>query len=148
MESVESVEQVLFNNYLFEDKIVKYLTDSDLKNFSETCKVANEISKHTIIQRKYEFFNSEYLKKFRVLYNECVDRTSDSILLINYLKLCDFFISKEYLKLIMFRKRPLFFENVIKLLDKALLRDDYYRPDLLKKTQEYSDIIQRIYSNC
>ena len=150
MDSVESVEeQVLFNNYLFEMKISKYLKDSDLKKFSETCKSAHEISNSTLIKRKFNFFNSQYLKRFRKLYDNTVVSSGDrsTINLNNYLRLCRFFISKEYITLTFFRRKPLFFENVMSMLNKALDQLDEYTPGLLKEVQEYSDKIQNIYAN-
>jgi len=143
----KQMELVLFNNYLFEYKISTYLTDFELKNFSETCNSARKISKYSLVDRKHKFFNSEYLKKFRVLHTSLVNKEENSVILDNFLVLCDFFISKEYITLIFFRERPGFFQSIMTLLDEATYKLDYYPPGILLKVRDYSDKIQRIYAN-
>ena len=126
-------------------KMSNYLSDSDLLNFSETCKSAKEVSIPILQTRKFNFSKSEYLVHFRKLYNDT--REGDKITLINFLKLIEFFINKEYITLYFFRQKPKMFEHAINLLDKGLVQSEDHTPEVLEQALEYSDKLQQIYAN-
>ena len=138
------MEDVFFNQVLFEQKIGIYLNDRDLKSFNQTSKDSYRVSKYMLSNRQLAFFKNEYIRKFRVLYDGIVTFRR-TISIKNLFKLCDFIIKKQYITLMFFRNKPNLFENFSNILEKGL--DNYDDPTIIYRINKYSDKIQKIYSN-
>ena len=138
------MEDVFFNQVLFEQKIGIYLNDRDLKSFNQTSKDSYRVSKYMLSNRQLAFFKNEYIRKFRLLFDRVVT-FNDTISIRNLFKLCDFIIKKQYITLMFFRKTPALFDNFSNILEKGL--DTYDNRKTITRINRYSDKIQKIYSN-